>query len=507
MPTLASLAAEINAEFTNTESSRLRTGRLLLQAREVFDADKAPGDSWRAWCATNIQRSYRDCKRVMALARSPNPVAAVQAERDKASKGMARTRAASKSAGGTNVSPSPTPKTGMPKTKTTTPTPTTANTRVASYNVSPYGNVVPVRLNDAAAKIFFVEIRDGNKYHPLIDDCYPNRAEAEAARLQVLRGETPTPSTWSETENETPEPSAPQDGAHGAPEAQPEPSQPASPPSAAKIAETVELEAEAETEAVPAWRIAYEDDTMEDFNDADYETDTTDVTAELDALGAPPPDDQPAELPKFSPGREIEQFSNIIAKIVDPAAPEPEAVTGLRLLRQRPDARDIWEKLRSPTKLLDVNQYYDMTNHFYIGHMKTIAYLQEKIKIYEKMRQKPPKFDDMKKTVEHAQHVVRRMRGMVENLLTNGVPRTRDQLDEVVRRCSLSHAKQFREWLNIAWSQIETNAKDDPEIVLLRARVEALVTENRALNSENHKLRMASTLLPKMPPPPHVQTS
>ena len=101
--TLIALAAEINAALRQADSSRLDAGRLLLQAREIFEADKAQGDSWRAWCATNIpDRSYRDIKRVMALARSSNPTAALAKERDEARLRMARARGDD---GGTNVRP------------------------------------------------------------------------------------------------------------------------------------------------------------------------------------------------------------------------------------------------------------------------------------------------------------------------------------------------------------------------------------------------------------------
>src|SRR5436309_15841775 len=89
-PTLDELAGEINAAFAEADSSRLRAGRLLLQAREIFEATKAQGESWRGWCAQNISgRSYRDIKRVMSLARDPDPAAAAARER-----ATARTRMA-----------------------------------------------------------------------------------------------------------------------------------------------------------------------------------------------------------------------------------------------------------------------------------------------------------------------------------------------------------------------------------------------------------------------------
>jgi hypothetical protein len=104
-PTLEQFAAAINQELRQADYSRLAAGRLLLQAREIFEATKAEGDSWRAWCASNIPgRSYRDIKRVMALARSADPVAAVASEREANRARKAAGRAA-EHARGTEVRP------------------------------------------------------------------------------------------------------------------------------------------------------------------------------------------------------------------------------------------------------------------------------------------------------------------------------------------------------------------------------------------------------------------
>lgn len=97
---LQELATEINSAFSAADSSRLLAGQLLLEARREFDATKAEGDSWRAWCAGNVKRSYRDVKRVMGLARAPDPVAAVAAER-----AASRASAAASRAKGTCVCP------------------------------------------------------------------------------------------------------------------------------------------------------------------------------------------------------------------------------------------------------------------------------------------------------------------------------------------------------------------------------------------------------------------
>lgn len=104
-PSLLELAGEIIAAFGEADSSRLRAGRLLLQARELFEATKAKGESWRGWCTLNITtKKYRDIKRVMALARDPDPAAAIERER-----AGPRTRMAASRARGANVRP---PETG-----------------------------------------------------------------------------------------------------------------------------------------------------------------------------------------------------------------------------------------------------------------------------------------------------------------------------------------------------------------------------------------------------------
>lgn len=84
----------------------------MLEARAKFEAIKAKCDSWRGWCATNIPgRKYRDIKKVSALARDPDPIAAVARERERnaADQRAARERKAREAAeaakGGSDVRP------------------------------------------------------------------------------------------------------------------------------------------------------------------------------------------------------------------------------------------------------------------------------------------------------------------------------------------------------------------------------------------------------------------
>ncbi len=98
---LKSLAAQINSGGLAEESVRLEVGWLLIAAQDEFyrqrlivlsRVDGGNFGSFKAWCEDNIERSYRDCQRCMALARADNPTEAVAAERAKAKDGMAKLR-------------------------------------------------------------------------------------------------------------------------------------------------------------------------------------------------------------------------------------------------------------------------------------------------------------------------------------------------------------------------------------------------------------------------------
>jgi hypothetical protein len=78
--------------------------RYLRPRRLLKTVLKSEGNSWRAWCALNVNRSYRDIKQVMSLAHAPDPAAAVEKERE-----AARTRMTAKRAKETNVRPSAEP--------------------------------------------------------------------------------------------------------------------------------------------------------------------------------------------------------------------------------------------------------------------------------------------------------------------------------------------------------------------------------------------------------------
>jgi hypothetical protein len=79
-PTLAELAASINSHIEQAiaagDSHRILAGLELIEARK-----HVPHGQWESWCAENIDRSYRDVRRLMAIAGSDDPVGALEHER------------------------------------------------------------------------------------------------------------------------------------------------------------------------------------------------------------------------------------------------------------------------------------------------------------------------------------------------------------------------------------------------------------------------------------------
>ena len=101
---LVALADEINACFAKTDDLRILAGKNLLEAKGLVEAGEAGRTTWKAWLAENIKRSERDCRKIMSIAASPDPAAALKKEQEKAREAMAasRARSATKRA---NVSP------------------------------------------------------------------------------------------------------------------------------------------------------------------------------------------------------------------------------------------------------------------------------------------------------------------------------------------------------------------------------------------------------------------
>ncbi len=107
MTKLDALAAEIRQCFDSADQAdhfRIVAGRKLIEARRRVEAGEAGATTWSAWVAEHVQRSERDVRKVMSLARAPDPAAALKKERASARAGMARKRSQGPRA---NVSPPP----------------------------------------------------------------------------------------------------------------------------------------------------------------------------------------------------------------------------------------------------------------------------------------------------------------------------------------------------------------------------------------------------------------
>ena len=92
---LESRAASINRHIdlflraeVSSNSHRIQAGQELIAARAMVE----PGN-WLSWCSANIKRSARDIQRLMKIAGSDDPEAALAEERETAREAMAEHRA------------------------------------------------------------------------------------------------------------------------------------------------------------------------------------------------------------------------------------------------------------------------------------------------------------------------------------------------------------------------------------------------------------------------------
>ena len=78
----------------DARNMRVSAGKLLLEAKAKVLDKKAQGEdvTWKGWVKANIERSYADCNKCIALMNAPDPAKAAQDERDKAKEGMAKSR-------------------------------------------------------------------------------------------------------------------------------------------------------------------------------------------------------------------------------------------------------------------------------------------------------------------------------------------------------------------------------------------------------------------------------
>ena len=98
---LERIVVEIEQTFDQWDLGRVKAGRLLLQARELVESGEA-GDNvtWRDWCSAHISRSLGDIRKIMRIARQPDPMAALRAERESARERMTQARERSRACKG-----------------------------------------------------------------------------------------------------------------------------------------------------------------------------------------------------------------------------------------------------------------------------------------------------------------------------------------------------------------------------------------------------------------------
>jgi hypothetical protein len=92
--TLDTIAGKIKACLKRSEDYRVTAGQLLAEARHRVDAGEAgAGMGWEAWCKANVERSYRDVQRLLAIATAPDPAAAATTARETTRAQVAKSRA------------------------------------------------------------------------------------------------------------------------------------------------------------------------------------------------------------------------------------------------------------------------------------------------------------------------------------------------------------------------------------------------------------------------------
>jgi hypothetical protein len=98
---LEQLALEIEQQFDRSDEGRINAGQLLLKARELVRGGEAGNNiTWGEWCSTHMSRSPGDIRKIMRIAGSPDPMAALRQEREAARRRMAQARERSRAADG-----------------------------------------------------------------------------------------------------------------------------------------------------------------------------------------------------------------------------------------------------------------------------------------------------------------------------------------------------------------------------------------------------------------------
>ena len=95
LPPLDDIAAEINVRLqraAQADDHRIAAGKLLIDAQKRVEAGEAGDITWSDWVKQHIDRSAGDVRKVMALARAGDPLAARVQEKERSRRGMAALR-------------------------------------------------------------------------------------------------------------------------------------------------------------------------------------------------------------------------------------------------------------------------------------------------------------------------------------------------------------------------------------------------------------------------------
>ncbi len=269
----------------------------------------------------------------------------------------------------------------------------------------------------------------------------------------------------------------------------------------------------AEEPPVPPWRIATEDDTQEELDPADIEEDPYDIGAELAALGPQPEEPPPVEeyQPPPSTKSDLERFANTLkmAFLATTQGERDNALAGVRnmaakspdLVHRTADAVELfmdghpvhWKESNAAAWDISnrlrraLNQYHEREKWFErkIDTLKRMAEGRHKYKNPEAAKKN---HEVTAKNLDRARRVVWHMRMMIQNMLRNGIPTTRAELDDLCAKASLSHAKEFRGWWEQVWTEIEAAPKHvPPTVTLLRLRNAQLIVERDKAQSESRE--------------------
>jgi len=85
-------AAKIRACLARADNQRITAGQLLIEARERVTAGEAGNMGWPAWCSANIDQSYRNVQRLIAVASADDPQTALEKDRAAARERMQLSR-------------------------------------------------------------------------------------------------------------------------------------------------------------------------------------------------------------------------------------------------------------------------------------------------------------------------------------------------------------------------------------------------------------------------------